>query len=478
MEKTIHRKATSLFRIFGKAPKSLKYAIIDIETTGGNANTDRMTEIAIYIHDGEKIVDEFSSLINPGRPIPPYVSRLTGISDEMVAEAPPFYEIAKQVVQLTEDCTFVAHNVQFDYSFVRQEFKSLGYTYSRDYLCTVKLSRKIIPGHPSYSLGNLCERLGIRLENRHRAGGDALATVRLFELLLREDREAWIERSVKNDHLHLRFPPDFDRSIVHNLPENPGVYYFFNEDGSIIYIGKSNNIKKRVLSHFANKQTKKAIELRNAIRDVTFEATGSELVALLLESDEIKKHQPLFNRAQRKTLFTFGIVEAKDPNGYRLLKPTALRGNVEPILPATSMAEAKQLLEQLVLKHELCQKLCGLYPAAHACFRHSIGQCKGACTGKESPEVYNSRVEAALESLRYRHENFVILEPGRIPGECAVVQVENGKYKGYGFADLEFAAGNVDSLLDTVQHRIDNRDIQRILRHHLNHGKAKKLIPY
>ncbi len=456
----------------------MKYAIIDIETTGGKATTDRITEIAVYIHDGNSVIDEFSSLVNPERPIPPYVSRLTGIYDEMVADAPRFYEIAKDIVKITEDCTFVAHNVQFDYSFVRQEFKSLGYTYSRDYLCTVKLSRKIIPGHPSYSLGNLCERLGIRLENRHRAAGDALATVKLFELLLKEDHDFLIERSVRNDHLNLRYPPDFDRSIVHTLPEDTGVYYLHNEDGSIIYIGKSNNIRKRILSHFANKQTKKAIELRNNIRDISFEITGNELVALLLESDEIKRHQPIFNRLQRKTLFNFGIIEETDDNGYRRFKTARIKPETDVLLAAASMEEAKQLLDRLVQKHRLCQKLCGLYPAVHACFKYSIGQCDGACTGKEAPENYNRRVEEALESLHYKHDNFLIIGDGRRNDELSVVQVENGKYIGYGFVDREFAGDGIDTLLEAVHPRMDNRDIQRILRHFVNQGKTKQILPY
>ena len=456
----------------------MKYAIIDIETTGGKATTDRITEIAVYIHDGNSIVDEFISLVNPERPIPPYVSRLTGISDEMVAEAPRFFEIAKDLVKITEDCTFVAHNVQFDYSFVRQEFKSLGYTYSRDYLCTVKLSRKIIPGHPSYSLGNLCERLGIQLENRHRAAGDALATVKLFELLLQEDKEYLIERSIKNDHLNLRFPPDFDRAIIHTLPEDTGVYYLHNEDGSIIYIGKSNNIKKRILSHFANKQTKKAIEMRNNIRDITFEVTGNELVALLLESDDIKRHQPIYNRLQRKTFFNFGILEEIDENGYRRFRTTRIKPETEILLPAASIEEAKQMLDRLVQKHRLCQKLCGLYPAVHACFKHSIGQCEGACTGKESPESYNKRVEAALESMQFKHDNFLILGEGRSIEEMSVVQIEKGKYKGYGFVDKEFANDGIETLIDAVHPRMDNRDVQRILRHFVNQGKTKKILPY
>ncbi|HRH67829.1 MAG TPA: 3'-5' exonuclease, partial [Bacteroidia bacterium] len=158
-----------------------RYAIVDVETTGGNALQDKITEIAIYLHDGNRVIDEFVSLINPECSIPPFISRLTGISDEMVQDAPKFFELAKDIIQFTDGATLVAHNAQFDYTFIRQEYKSLGYSFSRDYLCTVKLSRKLIPGHRSYSLGNLCSSLGIQLENRHRAHGDALATVKLFE---------------------------------------------------------------------------------------------------------------------------------------------------------------------------------------------------------------------------------------------------------------------------------------------------------
>ncbi|MFM7216604.1 MAG: exonuclease domain-containing protein, partial [Bacteroidota bacterium] len=457
--------------------KEMKYAIVDIETTGGNAFTDRMTEIAIYIHDGEKIVDEFSSLINPERPIPPYVARLTGISDEMVSVAPKFYEVAKEIVRVTEGCIFVAHNVQFDYQFVRYEFKSLGYDYNRDHLCTVRLSRKLLPGHPSYSLGRLCEGLGIHLENRHRAGGDALATVRLFELLLASDKDEWMLRTLRNDHVHLRFPPEFDQRIIDRLPERHGVYYFHNEDGSVIYVGKSNNIRKRVLSHFANKQGRKAIELRNAIRDITFEVTGNELIALLLESDEIKRLQPLFNRAQRRTLFNYGVLLDKEAD-YLRLKPSKIRMSDEPIAIAASMEDARNLLERLVKKHGLCQKLCGLYPVVHACFHYSIGQCDGACVGKVSQEEYNERVMKAIEGLQYSHENFLIVGNGRNLSERSIVQVHNGKYVGFGYADETVEGQGLEALLEVIHPRIDTRDTRRILRHFLTENKAGRVIPY
>ena len=249
----------------------MKFAIVDIETTGGNAIRDKITEIAIYLHDGNKIVDEFSSLINPECTIPPFISRLTGISDEMVENAPRFFEVAKQIVRITDGAVFVAHNVLFDYGFIRQSFKSLGFNYSRDYLCTVRLSRKVLPGFKSYSLGNLCNNLNINIENRHRANGDALATVKLFELIIsKNESENGFEDFIKNDFLNLRFPPGFDRTILDKLPENHGVYYLHDESGKIIYIGKSNSIKQRILSHFRNKQSRKALELRNSISDISF----------------------------------------------------------------------------------------------------------------------------------------------------------------------------------------------------------------
>lgn len=455
----------------------MRYAILDIETTGGNAQTDRITEIAIYLHDGERVVDEFVSLINPERSIPPFITRLTGIDDSMVADAPRFYEVARDIVKLTEGAVVVAHNAQFDYSFIREEYRSLGFTFARDYLCTVRLSRKLLPGYRSYSLGNLCERLGITIENRHRAAGDALATVRLFEMLIDKDRQGEILKSVKNDYLHLRFPPNVDRILLDRLPETPGVYYLHNEDGSILYVGKSNNIRKRVLTHFVNKQNRKALELRNAIHDVTFTETGNELVALLLESDEIKKLQPRFNRAQRRTFFRFGLVAETVGSGYVKLKAVRIKASDEPLVVCGSSEEARTLLERLCRRHQLCQKLCGLYDIQYACFQHSIGQCNGACVGKEAAEAYNERVEAAIASLRLQHPNFFLFGKGRTSGERSVVHVENGRYRGFGYVD-EQSGSQLEDLRAVISVRDDNRDIQRILRQHLAHVLPKNLLIY
>ena len=454
------------------------FAIVDIETTGGRASDEKITEIAVYVHDGEKIVEEYSTLVNPERFIPSFITRLTGIDNEMVKNAPKFYEVAKKIVEITEGKTFVAHNAQFDYSFLREEFKSLGYTFSRDYVCTVKLSRKLIPGFRSYSLGNLCDNLGIKIEGRHRAAGDALATVKLFEILLKNDHDDHITKSVKNDFLNVCFPEHFDKKIVEKLPEAAGVYYLHNEDGSVIYIGKSKNIRKRVITHFANKGNHKAIEMRNAIRDVTFEMTGNELIALLLESDEIKKYLPVFNRALRHSLFNYGIFQSMNKGGYITLKAGKILKGLQPIITSHSIDEARETLEKKITTYKLCQKLCGMYDIEYACFHFSINQCNGACIGREDPEEYNKRVMQAIESLDYMHRNFLIVGSGRNNEERSVVSVENGKYLGFGFFNPDFVSPEVESLREVIASKQDNRDAHRIIRRHLLQNKQDDILTY
>jgi len=270
------------------------YAIVDIETTGGSSRIEKITEIAIFQHDGEKVTGEFVTLINPERNIPYFITSLTGITNEMVENAPRFFEVAKRIVEMTEGRTIVAHNARFDYSFIRQEFKSLGYNFSRNLLDTVTLGRKLIPGHRSYSLGNICRDLGIMINGRHRAAGDALATARLFEMLMMRDREmAGIGQGLIKSTRLSKLNPNLDVSKIAKIPEDSGVYYFYNEKGDLIYIGKSRNLRQRIRTHLSNNTTNRAMEMRDLIADIGWEVTGSELVALLMESSEIKKNKPV-----------------------------------------------------------------------------------------------------------------------------------------------------------------------------------------
>lgn len=283
------------------------YAIIDVETTGGYKEGHKITEIAIILFDGNEIVDRFSSLINPERNIPYTITRLTGITNEMVSAAPKFYEVAKKIIEMTEGATFVAHNVFFDYRFIQREFQELGYTYKRPKICTVRMGRKAFPGLKSYSLGRLCQDLGIEIKARHRAMGDCEATAKLFRLIL-EKNTGWLVPSIEEEKNKMPLPSHLDRKSVENLPESAGVYYFYNQLGELLYIGKSKNIRKRVLSHFrVDVKNRRDLELKSQVASVDFKKMGNELASLLFESDEIKKLRPRYNRQLRFKNFSKGL---------------------------------------------------------------------------------------------------------------------------------------------------------------------------
>ncbi|MBN1952172.1 MAG: GIY-YIG nuclease family protein [Bacteroidales bacterium] len=456
------------------------FAIIDIETTGGSPVTEKITEIAIFLHDGEQVVDEYCTLINPEKKIPYHITSLTGISNAMVADAPKFYEVAKKIVELTEGSIFIAHNVNFDYEFIRNEFKRLGYTYSRDKLCTVQLSRRLIPGLPSYSLGKICHELGIHIHGRHRAGGDAYATVKLFEKLLHVSKDKDKSISSYNELNTKHLNPNLNASLLKTLPEEAGTYYFFNDQQELIYIGKSKNIRSRVYTHFRNYSTKKSIEMLHNIADIDYEVTGSELVALLKESEEIKKHRPLYNRAQRRAISTYGLYTYIDQNGYIrfTLDKNDSKKEELPLRSFSGLKVAKTYLLSLVENHELCQKLCGLYPGSGSCFSYEIASCNGACIGKESPEDYNKRAKLIIRKHSFRHDSFFILDSGKSLDETAVIQIEHGKYIGYGFLDSALADGNPANLSACISRFEDNRDVQQILRNHLSQHPELKILPF
>ncbi|MCK5168497.1 MAG: GIY-YIG nuclease family protein [Bacteroidales bacterium] len=445
------------------------YAIIDIETTGLSPINDKITEIAIYIHDGKNVIKEYSTLINPDRNIPYNITRLTGITNEMVKNAPQFWEVAKDIVILTEGKSIVAHNASFDYNFIRNEFKSLGYNFKRDKLCTVKLSRKIIPKHKSYSLGKLCKELGIEIEGRHRAAGDALATVKLFEHLLR------ISPSLGKLNSSMFY--NIDAKIIKDLPEEVGVYYFYDHNGDIIYIGKSKNIRSRVFSHFSNEKSKRALKMIDEVHNISYELTGSELIALLLESDEIKTQKPKYNRRQRRAANHYGIYTYTDKFGYLCYKVDDIKKEM-PIVSFNSAKEARERLYILSEKHQLCQKLCGLYEATGACFYYQIKHCKGACIHEEPAEEYNIRAQEMLDELSYNWQNFFIVDVGRNDDEKSVVKVENGKYIGFGYIDTEFIGNDIENLSDVINVYPDNKDVQQIIRTFLKQQSVEMLIKF
>ncbi|MDO7136473.1 exonuclease domain-containing protein [Algibacter lectus] len=452
------------------------YAIVDIETTGGKFNEEGITEIAIYKFDGHEVVDQFISLVNPEREIQPFVVNLTGINSKMLRDAPKFYEVAKRIIEITEDCILVAHNAQFDYRILGTEFRRLGYDYKRKTLCTVELSKDLIPDQASYSLGKLVRSLGIPVTDRHRASGDALATVKLFKLLLAKDtNKNIIQQSIK---LHKKNKLDSKfLNILDTLPSVTGVYYIHNAEGDIIYIGKSNNIKKRLNQHFTGTNSKSK-KLQRLVSTVTFESTGSELVALLKENEEIKQNKPLFNRALRRSIFTHALYSFVDENGYINLKIDVADGRKKNITTFTNRQSAKSFLTNVVEEYKLCQKLAGLYKTKTSCFSYDIKECAGACIQKETPEAYNKRVNALIEKHSYVKKNMVIIDRGRDVDERSAILIENGVFKGLGFVNLNYQINNIEVLESIITPMENNRDAQHIIKNYVRKNKRLKIINF
>ena len=454
-------------------PENFKYAIIDVETTGMGIQGNKITEIAVIIHDGSKIIDQFDSLVNPECTIPLSISRLTGIYDHMVSGAPKFYEIAKKVIEITNDCIFVAHNVNFDYNVIHKEFNGLGFPFKRKKLCTIRLSRKLIPGLPSYSLGKLCAAIGIAINDRHRAKGDVDATTLLFEKLLRLDVDNKVFHSFLKPHSReATLPPGLPKDVFEKLPERTGVYYFKNEKEHIIYVGKALNIKKRVLSHFYDKNNKE-VALCQQTSNITFEVTGSELVALLLESSEIKKHYPVYNRAQRRSNEGYGIFSYEDRSGIMHLAWNNLKYVPNALVKFYNTTESRLFMEKLCDEFELCPKYCHLQTNVSTCFHFQIKKCRGICRNEESKEQYNSRVRRAIEHISNDSRSYVITEKGRSKDERSFVLIENGVYVGYGYMDHDSEQYSLDYYKKSLILQQDNRDVQRIIQGFRNKNEQK-----
>lgn len=452
------------------------YAILDIETTGGQYNEEGITEIAIYKFDGHEILDQFISLVNPEIPIQPFVVKLTGINNAMLRSAPKFYEIAKRIIEITENCIIVAHNASFDYRVIKTEFKRLGYDYKKQTLCTVELSKKLIPDQTSYSLGKLVRSLGIPVTDRHRANGDAMATVKLFKLLLSKDIEKTIVKSFIKTEIKSGVTPKL-LDILDHVPSKTGIYYIHNEQGEIIYIGKSKNIKKRINQHFTG-LSKKSKKIQKEVFTVTFEETGSELIALLKESEEIKINKPIYNKSLRKTLFPWALYTEKDIHGYLILKVLKADGRKKEIISFSSQEEGKNALFQITEKYQLCQKINGLYDSKNSCFQYEIKQCLGACINQEKPKDYNTRVLEFIRNHQFQNQTMVIVDKGRTLEERSAVLIENGEYKGYCFYNLNHQIHTIEILKKIIIPMENNRDSRNIIQNFINKRKVLKIIKF
>jgi DNA polymerase III subunit epsilon len=455
------------------------YAIVDIETTGGYAAHHRITEIAIYHHDGMQVTETYHTLINPGRNIPHYITGLTGISTEMVFGAPTFEAIAKDVHAHLDGKVLVAHNAHFDYSFLKKEFESVGINWQAKKLCTVRLSRKIIPGLRSYSLGSLAESLGIEITNRHRAGGDAAATVRIFDQLLHRDQESHIVKALKRNSGETILPPNLPKEQFDRLPAKCGVYYFHDAHGKVIYVGKAINIKKRIAGHFSGDAREwSRSKIRNEIHNISFELTGNELIALILESQEIRKLWPKYNQAQKYRVEEWGIFDYEDRSGYMRFSVNVVTRGSRPLKRFSSKGEAWNYLWEKVRTFDLCPKLSGLQVAKGLCFDYQTGECHGACMNIETTKKYNKRVEKATVSFLESGSTVAIIGKGRNLEEQSLVLVEKGNYLGYGFFDNTVSISDVESARTFVKKSAETPTVQNLINSYITNPRGAEIITF
>ncbi|NKI28000.1 GIY-YIG nuclease family protein [Arenibacter sp. 6A1] len=452
------------------------YSIVDIETTSNGIQGNKITEISIFKFDGREIIEEFTSLVNPQCPIATFITGLTGIDNDMVRHAPKLEDIATRILEITQDTIFVAHNVNFDYRVIKHEFETIGIPFSRRKLCTVRLSRKLIPGYNSYSLGKLCSSLNIPLTNRHRARGDAHATVLLLQHLLQtKNAETVFDTFLNARSQQATLPPSLPMEVFEKLPNLPGVYYFKNNQGEIIYIGKAIDIKKRVLGHFYNKANKE-IRLCQETHDIGFELSGNELIALLMESAAIKKHFPKYNRSQKNNAQEYGIFTYEDRNGIFHLAYNRLKLIPNPLLSFPHITECRLFLEQLCQDFELCPKYCHLQENTSSCSHYKISSCAGICKGEESISEYNKKVKDAIVGITSNLQNICIKEKGRHADEEAFILISNGLYKGYGFVPKDHSVQTIEELNPYIAPQKDNRDIKNIIATYLRKYPSKNII--
>ena len=419
------------------------FAIVDIETTGGYASANGITEIAIAIHDGNKIIDFFETLINPQLPIPRYIQSLTGISPAMVSQAPLFEEVAPRIFGMLSDKIFVAHNVNFDFSFVKHHLGRVGYHLDCKKLCTVRMGRRILPGHRSYSLGNLCRSLEIDVENRHRAGGDVLATVKLFECILKNDLSGEIKGMIKAMGKDQFLPPHLSVEKINQLPGEPGVYYFHNQKGKIVYVGKAKDLSKRVNSHFSNnKPGRQKQDFLREIHNISFQVCGSELMAFILESVEIKRLWPLYNRSQKGFEQAFGLYVYEDGRGFQRLLIEKKKKHLQPLYTFNILLEGHNMIKKLVAEFKLCSRLCFIDTSA----------------GPILPDVelldaaaYNERVAKALLYLKESLPSFAVVESAPLlqKQQQGIILMENGRFFGMGYIPANVS---ISSIADIKPH--------------------------
>lgn len=402
-----------------------KLAFVDIETTGGRANFDRVIEIGVVRVEKKRryrVAKTYQTLIYPGQHVPPEILSLTGIGAGELEKAPYFREVKDEILEVLDDCVLVAHNVRFDYGFLKQEFRRFGVDFSPKHFCSVKLSRALFPEFRHHNLDAIIDRFGIECGSRHRAFDDAQVVWRFFETVLKRFGAGRLIELIDKVMRRPSLPSKLALGVIESLPELPGVYIFYGENGVVLYVGKSKNIKERVLSHFSSDiRSSKEMAMASQVVSIETKVCAGELGALILESSLIKELQPLYNRMLRLCQQIVVLKAEPDRNGYlKAQVSTCQRIEAEEIdqiyAVFKSLKSAKESLHSLAKEYGLCLTKLGLEPTKSGCFSYRLGQCKGACLAKEPVKQYNLRFMTAFLKLKFRAWPFrgpiVITEQG------------------------------------------------------------------
>lgn len=455
-------------------------SFLDVETTGGQLGIDRVIEIGIIRVENNKVVKEFKSLINPEKYLSPYIEQMTGISNEDLESSLTFDELAEEIHALLSDSVLVAHNARFDYGFMKYEFKNVNISFSADCLCTVKLSRLLYPQHRRHDLSSVISRFNFACENRHRAFDDAHVLWQFYQHVTENFSTDLLDPALEMVLKTPRVPSHLNKSIIEALPEQPGIYIFLDENKTPIYVGKSKNIKTRVLSHFTDTlDSHKEMEMAAQIRDIQFQTTAGELGALLLESRLVKELQPYYNHSLKKCIEVAVITCGKSKAGYctpsiEMINPSDCHNFSDILGTFKNKQSAKRFLSSIIKSHSLCEKLMGLDSSKQACFSHKLGICHGACVEKEPVEEYNKRFLDAFQKTKVREWPFngpvLFEEKNKLEREVEGFVFDNWKL---------IAALKYDETQDVNSKTHDgyfDLDVYRILRNYINPNTKYRLL--
>lgn len=388
-----------------------RLAYIDLETTGGRPTSDRITEIAIIQTLDGQIVDRWESMVFPDSPIPNHIQRITGITPIMVANAPSFEELLPTIIEKLEGHVVVAHNARFDVGFLRNAYQRHGEEFKNSVVCTVKLSRNLYPKFKRHNLDSIMQRFDIQCEARHRAMGDAAALPQLVSIMYKDFGKEEVRAAMAVQQKLSSIPPHLDPDIFKKMPNEAGVYLFYSESGSLLYVGKSIQIRTRVISHFSSDHSNdREMRMAQQVHDIEWIVTAGEFSALMLEADLVKKRSPLFNRQLRKQKTLYTILWQNELSD-EVTPPKVVDINTleskskHPLLENTyglfrSRKKANELIKKLKDEHQLCAKQLGLEKGKGACFAYQLKKCKGICCGEEKAIKYHMRLQQALAPIK------------------------------------------------------------------------------